>query len=95
MVAKLLKDKRESFLDKKKIQNPKFLEKNIIDSVTSYQDRDIRDTLQIAYQIDIDEGRNPKDFDLNGFAQGQFKNIDIELIKQIHQEELKRLLDNE
>jgi hypothetical protein len=95
MVAKLLKDKRESFLNKKKIQNPEFLERNIIDSVTSAQARDIRDTLQIAYQIDIDEGRNPKDFDLNGFARNQFKNIDIEVIKKIHEEELKRLLDNE
>ena len=95
MVAKLLKDKRESFLNKKKIQNPEFLERNIIDSVTSFEARDIRDTLQIAYQIDVDEGRNPKDFDLNGFAWNQFKNIDIEVIKQIHQEELKRLLNNE
>jgi uncharacterized radical SAM superfamily Fe-S cluster-containing enzyme len=95
MVAKLLKNERESFLNKKKIQNPKFLEKNTIDSVTSSQARDIRDTLQIAYQIDIDEGRNPEKFDLADFARSQFINIDIEAIKQLHQEELEKLLNNE
>jgi hypothetical protein len=95
MVAKLLKNERESFLNKKKIQNPKFLEKNTIDSVTSSQAGDIRDTLQIAYQIDIDEGRNPEKFDLEDFARSQFINIDIEAIKQLHQEELEKLLNNE
>lgn len=95
MVAKLLEKERKSFLEKKQTQNPEFLKKNVIDAITSSQVRDTRETLQVVYQIEIDEGRSPKDLDLETLARSQFMNYDIEAVKKIHQEELEKLLNNE
>jgi hypothetical protein len=95
MVANLLEKERKNFLDAKKIENPDFLNKNPIDSVSSSVAKDVRETLQIQIDYDIEEGRDPEELDLGALWKSNLSTVDYDVVKEIFKQEIERLRNSE
>jgi hypothetical protein len=91
MVLKMLKEKRPDFLKERLAKNENFSKENIIDSAKHSTIIDMRQMLQIQHDIDVAEGRNPEDLDIEKFKKEHYPNENIATLKEIHKQEIEKL----